>query len=288
LSALRDPITEGVVLEATRGRPMSRTRRGARVLVPALAVLMAATGCGIARPIPPVYEPPAGTETSTVLLFGDSLLDQSDDEIISQSAAFGLPFEFVDEAIGGRGLLSMWNFTDPPRESLQGYLAEYEPDYVVFEFAGNYQQVLAAPGYENIVHGSDEFYAAWLEMYEWMMADIVAAGAVPITVIPPPMGPGSHEEEVRNALVDLYAEAAPANGSEVVDWSEALSARDCIVWIQTRNGLQSIPICYADELRYEGDIVNYTVRTTDRLHLAEHGIVRAARWTVAGLSAQLT
>lgn len=253
-----------------------------------VVVLVVAAGCGIARPIPPVYQPPVGAETSKVLLFGDSLLDQSDDEIIGQSAAFGLPFEFVDEAVGGRGLLSMWGLTEPPRESLQGFLAEHEPDYVVFEFAGNYQQVLAAPGYEDIVSGTEEFYAAWREMYDWMIGDIVAAGAVPITVIPPPMGPGSNEHEVRNALVDIYVDAAAGNGSAVIDWGEALSARDCTVWIDTGKTLpQSIPSCFADELRYEGDSVDYRVRTADRLHLAEHGIARAARWTVAGLSAQI-
>lgn len=276
------------MLLRNRATSVSRNGRVARFIVLTVAVVVVAAGCGIARPIPPVYEPPGGAETSTVLLFGDSLLDQSDDEIVGQSDAFGLPFEFVDEAMGGRGLLSMWNFTDPPRESLQGYLAEHEPDYVVFEFAGNYQQVLAAPGYEELVKGTEEFYAAWLEMYEWMMADIVAAGAVPITVIPPPMGPGSHEEEVRNELVDLYTQAAPVNGSEIIDWGEALSARDCIVWIDTGEGFpQSLPLCYADELRYEGDSVNYTVRTEDRLHFAAHGIARAARWVVAELSAQI-
>lgn len=264
-----------------------RTGSVARLVVSTVAVLVVAAGCGISRPIPPVYEPAAGAETSTVLLFGDSLLDQSDDEIVSQSEAFGLPFEFVDEAMGGRGLLSMWNLVDPPRESLQGFLAEHQPDYVVFEFAGNYQQELAAPGYEDVVHGSEEFYTAWREMYEWMMADIIAAGAVPITVVPPPMGPGSHEQEVRNALTELYAEAAPLNGSELIDWGEALSARDCTVWVATARGLKSVPSCYADELRYEGDSVNYTVRTADRLHFAEHGVARAARWTVAGLSAQI-
>ncbi len=215
----------------------------------ALAVLLLCAACGIARTVPAVQAVASRPDNATVLLFGDSLLHQAAPEIALQAEANVLPVDVVDKSQNGAGLLTTYGFDAAPRDILQAHLAEFEPDYVVVEFSGNHWFADILPGYEDLEYGSEEWFAAWWENYDLIVADIVAAGATPLTVIPPPYGPLSPGEVTRTTLAEDYPGAAAAHGSPAIDWWEALASKDCIVWIaKPSGGLKSMPLCYADEL----------------------------------------
>ncbi|MCZ7529283.1 MAG: hypothetical protein M5U31_02405 [Acidimicrobiia bacterium] len=251
----------------------------------ALAVLLLCAACGIARPVPAVQGVASRPDNVTVLLFGDSLLRQAAPEIALQAEANVLPVDVVDKSQNGAGLLTTYGFDAAPRDILQAHLAEFEPDYVVVEFSGNHWFADILPGYEDLEYGSEEWFAAWWENYDLIVADIVAAGAQPLTVIPPPYGPLSPGAVTRTTLAEDYPGAASAHGSPTIDWREALASKDCIVWIaKPGGGLKSMPLCYADDLRDPEAGAIETVRAADMLHMSEAGAQRAAFWTVAVLS----
>ncbi len=225
------------------------------------ALLLLVAGCGAGNPWPTA---PAGTvaaESQTVLLLGDSLLNQAAGMLPAALAWHGLSANVVDESFPGTGLL------DPHMVSTQIAKVAAHPraDIVVIAFSGN---CFNCP----VAYGSDDFLKQWSANLGEIVDAVESRGKHVVLVVPPPIradltwAAGQHDLGLRTARLALTDDTALAN------WTDALA---------DSNGNYQQVLSYADLFGSEPTL--HTVRYDDGVHLTADGARRAADWTAVTL-----
>ena len=165
------------MLESDTAQPAPATGRCLRVKrIAVAALLLLVAGCGAGNPWPAT---PAGTvaaESHTVLLLGDSLLNQTAGMLPNALAWHGLSANVVDESYPGTGLL------DPRMVATQIAKVAAHPraDIVVIEFSGN---CFNCP----VAYGSDEFFKQWMANLGEIVDAVESRGMQVVLVVPPPI-----------------------------------------------------------------------------------------------------
>jgi hypothetical protein len=224
-------------------------------------VVVALAGCGIGRPWPTVT--PGDTPAHrTVLLLGDSLLEQAAPYLRGALVFDGVEATIVNRSAGGTGLL------DPDRHDDAVTAMEDVPErtIVVFEYSGNC--FYSCP----VLPGSPEFYAMWEAAMRDLIADAQDRGLVPVWVKPPPFYGDPGHNEVVARLATMAASVAHELDIGMSDWSSALT--DML-------GNYQHDLWYAD---LWADPAWHQVRLDDGVHFTPDGARRAASWTAATIA----
>ena len=224
------------------------------------AFLVLVAGCGAGNPWPTT---PAGTiaaESHTVLLLGDSLLNQTAGMLPNALAWHGLSANVVDESYPGTGLL------DPHMVATQIAKVADHPraDIVVIEFSGN---CFNCP----VAYGSDEFFKQWLANLAEIVDAVESRGMHVVLVVPPPIRADLTGAAVQHDLGLGTARLALTDHTALANWTEALA---------DSNGNYQQVLSYADLF---GEPTLHTVRNDDGVHLTVDGARRAADWTAVAL-----
>jgi hypothetical protein len=233
-----------------------------RTLGAALALLVLA-GCGIGRPWPTVT--PAGAPahpTPTVLLLGDSLLEQTAPYLRGALAFDGVDATIVNRSAGGTGLLD----PDRPDDDVNAMDDVPESTIVVFEYSGNC--FYSCP----VLPGSPEFYAMWEAAMRDLIGDAQDRGLVAVWANPPPFSGDPGHNEVVAKLATLATSVAHDLDIAMSDWSLALT--------DTMGNYQH-DLWYADPW---ADPAWHQVRFDDGVHFTPDGARRAASWTAATIA----
>jgi hypothetical protein len=229
-----------------------------RIAVAALLLLVA--GCGAGNPW---QNAPAGmvaADSHTVLLLGDSLLNQTAGMLPGALAWHGLDANVVDESYLGTGLL------DPHMVATQIAKVAAHPraDIVVIEFSGNCFNCA-------VVYGSDDFSKQWLANLGEIVDAVESRGMHVVLVVPPPIRADLTSAAVQHDLGLRTARLALTDNVALANWSDALA---------DSNGNYQQVLSYADLF---GEPTLHTVRNDDGVHLTADGARRAADWTAVAL-----
>jgi hypothetical protein len=229
-----------------------------RVAVAALLLLLA--GCAPGNPWPSV---PAGLdapESHTVLLLGDSLLNQTAPDLHGALAWHGLDATVIDESFPGSGLL------DPNVVSTQIAKVDAHPkaDIVVIEFSGN---CFSCP----VTYGSAAFFDQWSTSLVAIVDYVQSLDKHAVLVLPPPQRPDLPTAAVQRQLGVQASLVALASDAVLANWWEAL--------VDTSGNYQQV-LFYPDLF---SEAALHTIRADDGVHLTQQGARRAADWTVAAL-----
>jgi lysophospholipase L1-like esterase len=231
-----------------------------RELAAALALLVLA-GCGIGRPWPTVTRTDSPAHL-TVLLLGDSLLEQTAPYLRGALAFDGVDATVVNRSAGGTGLL------DPDRQDDAVTEMDDVPErtIVVFEYSGNCFS--SCP----VLPGSPEFYEMWEAEMRDLSADAQDRGLVPVWANPPPFSGDPGHNEVVSRLATMATSLADELDIGMSDWSLALT---------DTNGKYQHDLWYADPWADPGW---HQVRLDDGVHFTPDGARRAASWTAATIA----
>ncbi len=201
-------------------------------------------------------------EPRTVLLIGDSLLQQAASDIPGALAFDGVDATVVDVSRGGSGLL------DPGLREYAAAAMDEVPEgtIVVFEYSGNC--FYSCP----VLPGSPEFYTMWEQVMRDMIADAQERGLVPMWAKSPPFAGDPGHSQVVAHLADIDASVTYELGIGMPDWWSALT--DAL-------GAYQHDLWYADLF---SDPAWHVVRQDDGVHLTPDGGRRAASWTAAAIA----
>ena len=229
-----------------------------RIAVAALLLLLA--GCAAGNPWPSVPAGTDATETHTVLLLGDSFLNQTAPMLPAALSWHGLGANVVDESYPGTGLL------DPHMvdNQIAKIAAHPRADIVVIEFSGN---CFDCP----VAYGSDDFFKQWSENLGEIVDDVERRGKHVVLVVPPPIRADVTWATVQHELGLRTAHLALTDHTALANWSEALT--------DANGGYQQV-LSYADLF---GEPTVHTVRNDDGVHLTADGARRTAEWTAAAM-----
>jgi len=229
-----------------------------RLAVAALLLLVA--GCGAGNPWPSVPTSPLGAESHTVLLLGDSLLNQTADALSDALSWHGLDANVVDETYGGTGLL------DPRMVATQIASINDHPhaDIVVIEFSGNCFNCTDA-------YGSADFFKQWMANLRGIADYAQSRDRQVVLVVSPPIRPDLAWAAGQKQLGSETARLALTDHVALANWSNALA--------DSSGNYQQV-LFYADLF---ADATTHTVRNDDGVHLTEDGARRAAEWTVEAM-----
>jgi lysophospholipase L1-like esterase len=229
-----------------------------RLAVAALLLLVA--GCGAGNPWPSVPTAPLGGASHTVLLLGDSLLNQTAATLSSSLSWHGLDANVVDETYGGTGLL------DPRMVATQIAIVDAHPhaDIVVIEFSGNCFNC-------TVAYGSADFVKQWMANLRAITSYAESRDKHVVLVVSPPIRPDLAWAVGQKQLGSETARLALTDHLALANWSDALS---------DSNGNYQQVLFYAD---FFADATTHTVRNDDGVHLTEDGARRAADWTVQAM-----
>lgn len=234
-------------------------------------LVVVASACGIARPIPAVAPDPSGAE-QRVLIVGDSLSSEGADALARAFADASLDGELHNWAQGGSGLLSDWPFGDPPYDHLDAGIQATDPTIIVLEYSGNHF------GASGIEWGSEEFFEQWWSEYQRLVDLALASGAAVYVVKTPPFLQSMPQvrEELALGIPDFVA-ANPGVG--MIDWWGAWQADGCVVVF----GGALVASCFAYALYTVEDGAVRRVRHDDGIHGTLEGNGRVALATVGAL-----
>ena len=223
-------------------------------------LLLFAAGCATGHPWPSVPAASDAAESHTVLLLGDSLLNQTAPELTRALSWHGLDATVVDESFPGTGLL------DPHMVATQiaKVNAHRNADIVVIEFSGN---CFTCP----VTYGSSEFFQQWSANLGAIVHYVQSLDKHVVLVLPPPLRPDLAWAEVQRQLGLQDYLLATANHTALANWWEAL--------VDTTGTYQQV-LLYPDVF---GEATLHTIRADDGVHLTQDGARRTAEWTVAAL-----
>jgi hypothetical protein len=229
-----------------------------RLAVAALLLLLA--GCATGNPWPSVPASPLGAESHTVLLLGDSLLNQTADSLSDALSWHGLDANVVDETYGGTGLL------DPRMVATQIAIINDHPhaDIVVVGFSGNCFNC-------TVAYGSVDFFKQWSANLRAIVDDAQSRDKQVVLVVSPPIRPDLAWAAGQKELGSETASLALTDHLALANWSDAVA---------DANGNYQQVLFYADLF---ADATSHTVRNDDGVHLTEDGARRTAEWTVEAM-----
>ena len=224
------------------------------------ALLLLVAGCGAGNPWPTAPAGTIATESHTVLLLGDSLLNQTAGMLAGALAWHGLGANIVDESYPGIGLL------DPHMVATQIAKVAAHPraDIVVIQFSGN---CFDCP----VAYGSDDFLTQWLANLGEIVDAVERRGMHVVLVVSPPIRADLPWAAVQHDLGVRTARLASTNRIAIANWTDALA---------DSNGNYQQVLSYADLF---GEPTLHTVRNDDGVHLTVDGARRAADWTAVAL-----
>jgi hypothetical protein len=244
-------------------------------------------GCGIGNPWPAEpATPTAGAAHHELLMIGDSLLGQTDSQLVDVLSTRRLDVTVIDAHVNGTGLIGPIPFTSadglvttyPDALAWVRHQIEAHPDVdtVVVEYGGACATCgLWVPG--SVAYGSDDFYARWVANAERIIDYLHDAGKLVLWTTSPQSGASgetiasgsAYKIDVARWLSFLDARViAPRAGTPSPDWWTALN--------DVAGNFQRF-------LWYDGAV--HEVRWVDLVHLEADGAVRTAMWTVAALDA---
>jgi hypothetical protein len=225
-----------------------------------VALALSLVGCAAGNPWSALRSVPSGTEERTVLLLGDSLLDQTAPYLPGALAWRGMSATIVDESYPGTGLLDP-GIVAVLEDKIDAFPAA---DIVVIEFTGN---CFVCP----VPYGSSEFFAQWSANLQAVFGYVLAQGKHAVLALPPPQRPDLSSASVQLQLA-VQAYFVTIGGAAVLaNWREALT--------DTAGNYQQF-LYYADPF---ADPAVHMIRRDDGVHLTDDGAKRAADWTAAAL-----
>jgi lysophospholipase L1-like esterase len=229
-----------------------------RIAIATLLLLLA--GCGIGNPSPSVPAGTDATETHTVLLLGDSFLNQTAPMLPGALSWHGLGANVVDDSYPGTGLL------DPHMVANQiaKIAAHPRADIVVIEFSGN---CFDCP----VAYGSEDFFKRWSANLSEIVDEVESRGMHVVLVVPPPIRADLTWAAVQHELGLRAARLALTNHLALANWSDALA---------DASGNYQQVLSYGDLF---GGPALHTVRNDDGVHLTADGARRTADWTAAAM-----
>lgn len=265
------------------------------IAIAAMFLITGCTGIGWVQPVPHAANPnhPVCNMANpcTVLLVGDSLMYQAGPYINNRVDTYSLPFEVINKAVPGSGLLTTYpsappgqekNYFYAPAPMIQSWIWQYDPDFVIVEYAGN--DWGPSRSVSQFPFLSTAWYNSWWNQVNLIVNDIRDAGATPILVRHPPTGPNDPWTSHRDYLARGMEFTAWIGGTGFANWWRALEAKNGQVWLDDGSGPWNS--YYADWLKYpeDGGSCCHVVRNGDQLHMVNDGAERVTRWTVTTLS----